>query len=742
MSLLGSSSLLLSGCGGLFGGGSGGSNGGSLKKINVSLILPPGINASDLVITSSGGNAPLASTSATIQVSDTAPSLVMVIVAATYKVVLMGFADPSANAMTLDASSTAVALMALGLGGAGLSGQDRKTLLGDIGSSPEAATLSAAIQTAHSINSFALTDGDSSLKAAVKSAVQSFSSSWSGGRSPSVSSSAYASALDPLLLIEPSNEVEGLTVVQTDNKLGFQVQNRRRRTGVAYTYLVGHTSSTDVDSDENPPKQVGQPLYIPSTKNLLSLPYGWAQVASNPVALSLAGDDRKTKFETILLSTSFGGQVPAIYSDPRFSPFVQTWKDEAARLRQASILQGIAELVLEVIGLGGTLFEYASLTALIPQAIQTTAIGSGLTAAASGNIFYEFVLQELLETFTAEALFALELPIIQPLIAQVNAARAAELFAGQTAANSMALARAGLVVLVVLGIIELVDIAAVAHDTRGGQEANTWALTAFKPTVQLTPKDGQYVPGNSFAISASAPGVGAQGVTYQWSLSGSSLANLSDGSQVGSSFTSTSPVVNLATTPSTQGNLTVSVTVKKNGVTVGSATAVYEPGSGLEIEIVEITFGPRYQYPSGGGYQIAYVAVPLQGATRTLTKLSGTNNASGYDGAKASMFVKMPPKSTPVYPINQEIVSGQNMSLTQLVNEGNAYGLNYTNSSWTPDQAFRLVNYGDKVLVWLALSDWNNAASPESGLPYNSATALARVEQALTQRTYNISIVG
>ena len=275
MGLMGSSSFLLSGCGGLFGGGSGGGKGKALLTANGTLTLPAGVNISELVLTSSGGFIPLSSTSFAAQISSAAPSLIMAVHGASFKVVLMGFADPAGGAIVLDASSTAVALMYLGLGGSGVSGPDRKVFLSSIASSPEAATLATAIQTAQAIDPFVLTNGSPTLKAAIKTAVTSFSSSWPSAQGSSSRNAALSPAsLDTLLLIEPATEVEGLTVVQTDAKLGFQVQNRRRRSGVAYTYMVGHTSGTDVDSDETPPKQVGQPLYIPSTKNLLSLPYG------------------------------------------------------------------------------------------------------------------------------------------------------------------------------------------------------------------------------------------------------------------------------------------------------------------------------------------------------------------------------------------------------------------------------------------------------------------------------------
>lgn len=571
-------SLLLEGCG----GGDGGIDGKvPLRKVSGTVVLPAGLSATSLSISSSGGVSPLGATSFAVEVRKDVPSLVMVSDSATGRVVLMALVATDDDAPVLDATSTATALVYLGMGGAAFTGNDRASLLQAVRASPQVATLSAAIQSAQGVDPFALNTGGSGLKAATKSAVQAFHSGLPG--SQKLSSQVMLSRAPTIaaqLLIEPSNEVAGLTAVQASPDIGFKIQNRRRRPGVAYTYMVGHTSDTDVDSDETPLKPVDQPLYIPSTKNILSLPNGWSEVSSTAVALSVAGDDKKTRYETIVLATTFGGTVPAFYSDPYYAPAVETWRSEAKRLRQAGILQGVAELVLEVLGLGGAAFEYSTLTALIPGIMSSvTSISAGLAAAAEGNLFYEFVLQDLLTEFTAEAAFALDLPIIEPLIAKVSAQRAAELFAANSGASTVMFVRAAMVAILVLGIIELADVFAVAHDTNGGEEALKWDLTAFQPKVQLTPPEGTYKPGESVSISASAPGIGSQGVTYKWSLSGSNLANLSDGTKVGASFTSTLNTVTLATTPSTQGDLVVKVVVSKNGDEIGTASAKFTAGS-------------------------------------------------------------------------------------------------------------------------------------------------------------------
>jgi hypothetical protein len=740
MTAFGGSSMLLSGCGGFGGGTSDG--GGALKSIPGTITLPSGVAASELVVSSSEGLKALSETTYSTSVSAETPTLIMAMHSATKKVVAMAMVDPDGGTANLNYTSTAIALIYLGLGGAMFYGGSRQSLLKKVAESSEVAGLATAIRTAQTADKFALSNGSAALKTKMQAAIRAVNAGLSRGVSES-SSESRANGIPPMMLIEPAAAVDGMTVVQTSPNLGFQVQNERRRTATAFTYMVGHVAANGTETTENPPKRVGAPLYVPSTKNILSLPYGWSQVTSSPVNISLSGADKTTKFETVIISTAFKGSVPAFYSDPRYASQVQSWKDEAARLRQAGILQGMANLVLEVLGLGGTLFEYSTLSALIPQVLaKTTAIRAGLIAAAEGSIFYEFVLQELLADFTAEALFALELPIIEPLIAQVSAVRAAELFAGQSSAASIAVVRAGMVVLIALGVMEVADIIAVARDTRSGPEANLWKLTAFQPSVQMTPPSGTYQPGSSQTISVSAPGVGAQGVTYQWTLTGSSLANISDGTQVGASFTSTKSVVTLATTPSTVGTLALTAIVIKNGAEVGRATANFTLATGPAIKFVEIPFGPRLDYPSGGGYLIAYQEIPLHASARTKVKLKGVNNQEGFDGARAEMVVSLPPKSTPVYPVNQEIVAAQNVNTAELRKQGYLTGEGWTVDFWTTSQAFRLVSYGDRVLLWRALSKWQNNTNPDfGGPPGTPAEARAIIDAVLPQMPYTIEFL-
>jgi hypothetical protein len=106
---------------------------------------------------------------------------------------------------------------------------------------------------------------------------------------------------------------------------------------------------------------------------------------------------------------------------------------------------------------------------------------------------------------------------------------------------------------------------------------------------------------------------------YAWSLTGSNLATLSGGSQAGRNFETDTNTVTLATTPSTQGTLTVAVKVfhiETDGTRteLGDANSIITISVGvipLRDKIVKLT----YTDPKNGAkvYSIlAYVIFPIQ----------------------------------------------------------------------------------------------------------------------------------
>lgn len=713
------STLSLVGC-----GGNGWNNPGTnLKALTATIELPSGVVATDLIVSCSRGPAAISAAQFGIEVLANVPSLVMALNANDFKVCQMALVDPNGGSPTLGPRSSAIALIYLGIGGSMFSDAARKTFLDDIAASSAVDDLASEIALAQASDPYALSNGSSALKAKVKSTIQGYMS-----RPSARAKGESRDGLPSYMIIDPPTDVEGLTVVQGSTDLQYLVQNTKRRQATMMTYVVSHEAESGTVTNEATPRAVGAPLYIPATRNILNLPYGWSQVSSSPAAIALEGADVKTNYKSVIINTAFNAAEPSFYSDPRYASHVQTWREEAARLRQTGIVHGLVNMVLEVMGLGSAVFSYQSVAALIPTFVSgTEALEAAMTAAAAGNIFYEFVLQELMENFTLQQIFFQELPILEPLIAQVDAVRAAELAAAESGAAAVQLIRAGLLVLIALGIMEVADVIAVAVDTHGGNAANIWSLTAFQPQITLTPAHGTYTPGSTREVSVNAPGIGTQGVTYQWVLSGSSLANISDGTNVGTSITSTSRTVTIATTPSTNQELTLTVTVRKNGEVVGTATGTYTKQTGLPVHYVSWL---RPSFHDGVG--VYYMEMMLKPTERTRVRLTAVNNRPEYGGARASMIVSLPPITEPIYPVTQEIVAAQNINLTQWINQGYITNMTYTDDRYTPSNAFRLVAYGDRVNLWLSLAIWYPEALPDSGLATTEAEARRRAEESMS----------
>ena len=253
MALFGSSCALLSGCGGQWSGSASGGSG--FAALNGTVTLPSGVAASELVLTSSQGASPLTTTAYVASVSSDSPSLVMAVHSATGKVIHMAMVDPTSGSANLNPNSTAVALLYLGLGGAMLSGTDRRSLLNKVAGSSEVSGLANTIASAQATDKFALSNGSAALKAKVQSAIRAAVTGLA--KSAAKADDAQSRAIAPQLIIEPAAEVDGMTMVQTSPGIGFQVENKHRRSGTAFTYRVGHVADDGSVTPENPPKQVG-----------------------------------------------------------------------------------------------------------------------------------------------------------------------------------------------------------------------------------------------------------------------------------------------------------------------------------------------------------------------------------------------------------------------------------------------------------------------------------------------------
>lgn len=607
--------VFLSGCGGLLGGG-GGSN--ALSSVTGQLALPAGLNPLNIQVVGAGGVGSITGNAFQVSIQSQLPCLVMVWDSVGQKLVFMGFLDAVGTGLKIDAESTAIAFMFLGLGGMALNAIDRRGLIDRIKTSAQLGTLTGVLQTQLASDPYAVTNSPQALKDAIANAVDGFSTGGivaSKGRDTN-SLVAQPFAGSPQLLIEPGTEVDGMTFVQASDPLGFKVQNTRRRFGQVLTYVTGHVDANDVETAEDPPAINGTPLDIPTTVGLLNTSgTGWSQVTSKAMPLSNLGQDTKTKYEMIALTPIFGGSNPPVYLDTRYAGVVDSWKDQCGSLRQSVILAGFMELALEILGLGGAAMTYSTVQSAIAGLLTTTQVIRGaMTTAYLGNVFYGQVISEFASSMSFEEIFLAEMPLLETLTLKIKSDVAANTVRNAFLRPRLLVARAALVALIALGIIELADIFAIAKDTTSGNEANRWTGIVYKPTVSLTSSSATYKAGGQVTFSAHIPPSSSQ-LKYHWKASGSNLMVLDDGVTYDKlEFDSDNHLTTLSTTPSTVGDLTVSCEIfdvtDGRRVSLGKATKVIKLDPGNQNFTVDIATATR-TFASGIVVTFKYIVVGI-----------------------------------------------------------------------------------------------------------------------------------
>jgi hypothetical protein len=540
------------------------------------------------------------------------------------------------------------------------------------------------------------------------------------------------------MLIEPSNEVDGLTMVQADTGLAYQVQNARRRNGLMYTYLVAHVDTNGTRTDITP-QQVGNVLEIPATNSLLNLNSGWHPKTTIPVTLKLQGQDKKSIFETVALNVVFGANDPAVYDLERYSGVVDQWKQDVRNLHAGMLLSYVTGIMFDAIGIGGLTFGIAELTATITRLTPVSSdLVSLLIGAQDGFALIPLTKSVIQKFLTGSFLSPDGIKAFQPLLEKAEGQIARDLAAGQASSSVYVAMRAALRVFLAVGAIGLgADLIAVAKDTSTGERGDLFTVTLFEPKVALSPANGTYSPGIDKSIEALAPGVPQSHLSYHWKLSGSNLANISDGTTVGSDFTSTSKIVNLATTPSTQGNLTITVTVTDTSTSavLGTATAVYSKGTAEEFSNALQVRGPSGTHPQGGGNAIVFFPVTMaqQQTTKHISLVHDDWGVCTYD-------IKIPAASTPISP-STPVTAGQLFGGTAGYVNGTITNLHDTGANGFGDliasQGIVWWNYGDTAWLVLAVADWDNNGA--SSYPHSSGEALILAQSFATKWHVTIS---
>lgn len=615
------SPLALLGCGG---GGGGDASPGA----DATVTLPAGIDAKDVLLVSSADEHVVEGGKASLTLSGSGPSLVSA-VHANGRVVALGLLHAGASGQSLGARSSAEALLFMALGGSLLGAADRTRVLDLLRADAAVGPVAAVIEARWAVDPFALDGPDAQVVGAVGTALAGLR----GARAAAMCSRVAAAqrkrplAVEPLQRIEPSTAVSGVTVLQadgTDSAPGIKLQNTKRRPGLAHVYETAYTPTDGQAIELGLARVEYERIEVPSTQSLsLFSAIGqmaggavpWAPVETARYGLTQHAGAEQTVYETVYLTPVWDRPEPDFFLAVRYSLARSDWRDELKDLYAASQLELVFGAVLEALGLGGQHLGAATLDEAI-AAIRAGASGTPdvialLESAGAGKALLAGWRAWLLNVSQGNAIVSGAYRVgVSTVVRQADAQLAKQIAAANLSARRLAMFRAALRALLAVAVVAgAIDTTAQYRDLHEGEPAHLVTSTLVAPKVLISPSSGSVSRGGELVLTARVAGAQQLTLEYAWSMSGSDLANLRDASgHVGRSFTSSDDKVTLATTPSTQGTLGVSVEafVLRNGerLSVGTATA------SIEVNQTRVTLAPaEARLPRTGGNQNYVVTI-------------------------------------------------------------------------------------------------------------------------------------
>ncbi|WP_309712429.1 hypothetical protein [Armatimonas sp.] len=527
---------------------------------------------------------------------------------------------------TLDATSTALALLYLSLGGFQAEEASKPVLLSGLRKHAATATLAQVIAARVTTLPMALAEGDAALGAALKIAhetiVAELNAAGRAVATPQPTRSRATSSAS--LLVEPAVPQSNVRVDQTTAPQTFIATNQARRYCQVMTYEIDRENKSGQRA--NPAKaRLVSSVWLTSTPALgfkdtatgfFSGKTAFTPVSTDPITLSMNDGDAKTFFEVVVLGSSSLVGDPPIYSEPRYAGEVAKWREIRADLNLSSwVADVLLGLLLELWGLR----DFVAQKGAIREAVQKfrkdyAVIETRLFIAADAGDL-SGALAEVLRLLATSPAFV---EYMVSLAIALNPNLKSYLFA-DTVKNSTTLVTKSL--LAVLNVAGLVlgagDLGAVLVDLASSEQVDRWAATLVTSDVTLSPGTATIVPGDSLALSARLPNALGANIVYKWSLAGSDLATLTDVKEgkSGLSIETSGAEISLATTPSTKGTLTVTVEAVEIG-TGGSRTSRGQAVSTITVND-DVPFGA--------------VRVVFDGKTRILPKYS-TQRLAGTTG--------------------------------------------------------------------------------------------------------------
>jgi hypothetical protein len=646
------------GCGG---GGAGGSSGGGGKAINMTgvkgtLQFPSGFSHSMTGMTVKNGFAsgPVAANLGfTVNAVDTGPSLAIA-TDNTGKVVFLGFIDPTSKTNVLSATSTAVALIYLTLNASSYPESSRAQILSLIGSDPATPALTNVISARVLANPIAVGQADSQIANAVVTACGAIKAKISNAK-PSARVRANAAVnIPPLLTIQPSGTTQSsFDVDQATDNLGFIGTNNARLERMVYLYETGGADAQGNPLPTAPPQLIGKGVQVRGTEQLnlitgLGQLFGatpWVPVAMDEIALPLDGTNTKTTYGIVMIGPGKQlGQLanvpdPPVFTNPTYAGEVADWRLVATGLFTKTVVLWLISILLEFTGLNShghgtfdptTSIQIETLVETLED-IKDPAYQNALEEFFQGNFPGAFI-SMMVAIFTnptvAEEVFAAIAAFAVAIIGNSIASATLETTL-EGAAEAAYQSFIGILHVVGAALV-LVDAIKLESDITAANIGELWEVVVAKPgPMGLQPQNPIILAGGTLNLVANNP-AGLKTppnttIVYDWTQDGIHSI-LSIGSQNDpKALETTTPTVNLVTTPSQVGSINVTVTgyFLRSGVKTefGTATTVVKIGQPKPVNETGSIKILSYPYTDSG------YARALTGAFAIVPKIA---NATSY----------------------------------------------------------------------------------------------------------------
>lgn len=669
--ILAASPLSMIGCGGA-GGSRGG--GGHLVQAMVQVTLPQGSSLVLTTLTVLNGLAEVPITDTGL-VGTTVPSGVPSLVTLSDpqgNAIYMGFVDPSVNPSPLDATSTAVALLFFLISGPSVPADSKQILLNSIQASSAVPPLAAVIAERVAVDPKAISDGDSQIASALQTAYNAIGG---GSQGPAMFAGVLPATL-PDLLVQPSGPQSGFEVVQDEAATAVHGINHFRRRCEMLVYRVSETSSGGTVNNYPQPIPVGDPIFVNGTtalglfstiENLLSGDTAFVPVTTSQILLHLNGASVRTDYEVIVLGASAAVSDPSFYSDSKYSNFVAGWKSAVNRLNVTEAFFDVAlGFILEMWGIRSVVKSDAMIAAFVDglYAIEDVTFQTLLRKAETGA-YSEAITGIIQQVATSDLLSQKMINILKPYITALEK-EAVDAAGKQLTERSMQAALAMIQqAFTIVGVAAYIgDLAAIAHDVGSSNEGDRWTATVFKPSLNIDPKTATIAPGARKTFTVSLPGTQGGNIVYDWSQSSTFATFSSPDGTVGNSIETASTSVDLVTTPSDSGTLTINVIAylvgsggSKTELGRTSATVTFSgtlPDDGGDLRFLSPmttttdSFGLVYHHVSGWAFFVFKLdpGATTYTVTQELVYPDGETGRINRESIAASQITGNPPAVT------------------------------------------------------------------------------------------------